>query len=231
MSFDAIALHYRWLEFVTAGTLLQQCRTAFLRELAEAKSVLLLGEGRGRFLVELMKLNPLARITYLDASEAMLSSTRDSLQHRGLMTDRLSLVQANVLDPAGLQRRVTGEPSFDAVASHFFLDCFRADQLEDVTAWVASRTTEDAHWLVSDFCVPNGGWQRARARMILTGLYLFFRLTTRLPANRLTSPDNSISQSGFVLQARKSFNHGLLHSDVWVKQASSGPSRLPGHDR
>ena len=231
MSFDAIAPHYRWLEFVTAGSLLQWCRTAFLTEFSEAKHILLLGEGRGRFLVELLKLNPSARITCLDASASMLSFTRDNLHSRGLMTDRVILLHASIPDLSGLQQPESGAPLFDAVASHFFLDCFGSDQLEKVIAWVASRTTECARWLVSDFCVPSCGWQRRRARLILAGLYLFFRIATRLPATGLTSPDKLLSQSGFRLKARKLFNHGLLHSDVWVKQLSSGSTTPRALDR
>src|SRR5439155_22241467 len=33
MSFDTLAPHYRWMEFILAGKKLQRCRTAFLDEI------------------------------------------------------------------------------------------------------------------------------------------------------------------------------------------------------
>jgi hypothetical protein len=55
MSFDRLAPHYRWLEWVLAGRKLQRCRTAFLDEIGRADATLLVGEGNGRFLGELLK--------------------------------------------------------------------------------------------------------------------------------------------------------------------------------
>ena len=44
MSFDLLAPHYRWMEFILAGEKLQRCRTAFLDELPAARNILLVGE-------------------------------------------------------------------------------------------------------------------------------------------------------------------------------------------
>lgn len=241
MSFDAIAPHYRWLEFVTAGNLLQRCRTAFLHEFKDAQNILLLGEGRGRFLAELLSINSSARITCLDASSRMLELTRSSLQQRKLPKDRVRFVHADALSAecsaavpaARIDSRqdqsslasfsttgtsaVSVEKQYDAVASHFFLDCFQPTQLCQLIAMVDAFTAPGARWFISDFCVPEHGWQRTRARFILAALYGFFRAVTKLPTSRLTSPDVYLRQAGFQLQQRRHFNRGLLHSDVWVK--------------
>jgi ubiquinone/menaquinone biosynthesis C-methylase UbiE len=215
MSFDAIAPHYRWLEYVTSGSLLQRCRTAFLRELADARDILLLGEGRGRFLVELMRLNPHARITCLDASARMLELTRVTLKQQGLSERWVRWIHADVTAVTAGTR--LSEQPFDAVASHFFLDCFRPEQLQQTVALVRPRTLPGARWLISDFYVPDHGWQRLRARLILGCLYAFFRIATYLPARRLFPPDLYLEQAGFGLEQRRWFSFGLLHSDVWVK--------------
>src|ERR1041385_77794 len=57
MSFDALAPHYLWMEWLLAGRKLQRCRTAFLDEARAARDILLLGEGNGRFLQALLQVN------------------------------------------------------------------------------------------------------------------------------------------------------------------------------
>jgi hypothetical protein len=107
---------------------------------------------------------------------------------------------------------------FDAVASHFFLDCFNPEQLERICTIVAACATPGARWLISDFRLPERGWQRLRGRSILWLLYRFFRAATRLPAKRLTHPDRLLERAGLRLESRMHYNQGLLHSDVWVKE-------------
>jgi len=219
MSFDAIEPHYRWLEWITAGSLLQRCRPAFIEELAGARHVLLLGEGRGRFLIELMRLNSAARITCVDASERMLEAMRHAVRDQRLPESRVRFVHADVLssEAGALPAMAPRVPPYDAVVSHFFLDCFRPEQLGKVVASVGGCTTPGARWLLSDFRVPESGWRRIRARIILAGLYAFFRVTTRLPARKLTQPDLLMRGAGFELKQRRFFNFGLLHSDVWQR--------------
>lgn len=236
MSFDAIAPHYRWLEWMTAGSLLQRCRTAFISEVREARKVLLLGEGRGRFLVELLTINPDAEITCVDASLRMLKLMRRTLRMRQLPEKRVRFVHGDLLRaksratvPAAsnpdrrntcdiLDEAVPFLESYDAIASHFFLDCFRPDQLQRIATIISEHTDPGARWLISDFCVPDRGWQRIRARLIHASMYAFFQVVTRLPASRLTPPDAFLRDAGFELAGRRYFNFGLLHSDVWMRR-------------
>ena len=105
MSFDTLAPHYRWMEFVLAGGKLQRCRTAFLKETVDAKNVLLLGEGNGRFLVAARRAMPEARITCVDSSSRMLQLARQRLLETGLSDCRVEFVRANLLDGIHLRRR------------------------------------------------------------------------------------------------------------------------------
>ncbi|WP_415911154.1 hypothetical protein [Oleiharenicola sp. Vm1] len=109
--------------------------------------------------------------------------------------------------------------AFDAVATHFFLDCFARPQLDAVVAGLAGAATPDATWVISDFAVPPHGWARQRARAVHALMYAFFRVATRLPARRLTPPDALLAAQGFVLGGRRTFNHGLLQADWWQRRA------------
>jgi ubiquinone/menaquinone biosynthesis C-methylase UbiE len=105
VSFDVIAPHYRWLEFVLAGEKLQRCRTSFLHGLAAPDRVLIVGEGNGRFLAECRRAFPAAAVTCVDACAGMLSRADRRLHRLGLNRDGIEWVHADALawrpPPAG----------------------------------------------------------------------------------------------------------------------------------
>jgi SAM-dependent methyltransferase len=209
MSFDSIAPHYRWMEFLLAGDKLQRCRTAFLSRIENAQNVLILGEGNGRFLVECRKTLRSARITCIDASARMLQLAGARLARAGLNPEGIAFVRADALAWAPPPR------CFDLIVTHFFLDCFRGDQLERLVASLGAGAQADAAWLLADFQIPERGRGRLRAQIIHRMMYAFFRLTTRLPARRWTAPDPFLESHGFVLEKRLSSDWDLLRSDLW----------------
>jgi hypothetical protein len=109
--------------------------------------------------------------------------------------------------------------AFDAIATHFFLDCFAPAQLRAVVATLTHAATPDARWMVSDFTVPAHGPARWRALAVHRLMYLFFRVTTRLPAHQVTPPDAVLAAHGFRLRHRRTLDWGLLHADLWQRSA------------
>ncbi len=209
MSFDRLAPHYHWIEWLFAGEKLQRCRSACLPLIPAPRRVLLIGEGHGRSLVALLRAFSEAEFTCVDASARMLDCARTRIEAHGLSDRAVEFVHSDIRDWRAPARR------FDLLVTHFFLDCFRADQLAEVVRSLAVTAVPGARWLLADFRVPVAGFGKWRARVILWSLYLFFRRTTRLPASHLTPPDGFLQQCGFVLRARRLFEWGLLHSDVW----------------
>ncbi len=212
MSFDTLAPHYRWMEFVLAGEKLQRCRTAFLEQIPVAHDVLILGEGPGRFLVECRRRLPSASITCVDSSPRMLLAACGNLKSTCLDPGQTTFIEADLL---------TWNPptaSADLIVTHFFLDCFPPDQLESVVSKLAQAARPGAAWLLADFQAPARGLSRLRARLILKSMYAFFRLSTRLPAKRLSDPDGILQRHGFRLQQRKLSEWGLLRSDYWRRE-------------
>src|SRR5690242_3516292 len=138
MSFDVLAPHYRWMEFILAGEKLHRCRTAFLDKVPDAKNILLLGEGHGRCLVECRRRFPCAKITCVDASESMLVQARRRLARHNLESANVEFIHANVLDWPPTEER------HDLIVTHFFLDCFRPDQLEQIIFNIAAAATPGA---------------------------------------------------------------------------------------
>lgn len=212
MSFDTLAPFYRRMEQLFADDRMQRCRIAFLDQIPEAKDILLPGEGAGSFLVPCRGRFPRANIVCVDSSAAMIGQARRSLARAGLREDGVSFVQADLLawEPPSAQ--------FDLIGTHFFLDCFREDQLDPLISRLAAGAKPAADWIIADFQLAPAGWPRIRSRFILAMLYAFFRAATRLPATSLTPPGPFIERRGFRLVRRIEHDRGLLRSDWWRRK-------------
>jgi SAM-dependent methyltransferase len=211
MSFDTLAPHYRNMETLLAGNILQRCRTAHLAEAAGCRRALLLGEGPGRFLVELLRANPRVEVVCVEQSPRMIREARQEVKRSGLDDMRVNFEQKDALawhSPHAV---------FDLVVTNFFLDCFRRDELEGLVENVAASATDEARWLLADFRLPERGWRRWRARVVLALMYGFFRCATGLSASRLTPPDGLLEAAGFRRAGRRHMNFGLVHADLWLR--------------
>ncbi len=211
MNFDRLAAHYHWMEKIFAGGLMQNCRTTFLSRTKSCRQALLVGEGTGMFLAELLRLNPRIQVTCVEQCEGMIKQARQRLSREQLDGSQIQFQQMDAL------HWMPSREKFDLVVTNFFLDCFRAEELQKLVPLLAESTTSGAIWLLADFRVPEQGWRRWRAKAILALLYAFFKLTTALSANRLTPPDSFLTQAGFKLVDRRLVNFGLAHADLWSR--------------
>lgn len=211
MSFDLLAPHYRWMEWLTAGEKLQHCRIAFLDAIPTPANVLIYGEGNGRFLVELCRRFPAASVTVVDESAGMIVQARRRLQRTGLSEESVQFIHADAL------AWIPPSASFDLIVTCFFLDCFREEQLQRLIPTIARAAQPKARWLVADFQIAKSGLWRMRSRMIVALLYAFFRLVTRLPGRELIDPSPHLCASGFSLVRREEHDHGMLHTDWWER--------------
>jgi ubiquinone/menaquinone biosynthesis C-methylase UbiE len=208
MSFDRLAPHYTWMERVLAGPRLQRCRIAWLEHLAGCERILIVGVGHGHFLRACARRFPRATITSVDASTAMLARARRRAGEHG---HRLEYVHASL-------PQWRPEPArFDAIVTHFFLDCFEPTVLGVVVDLLAHAARPHARWLLADFTVPSRGWQRQRARLIHGMMYAFFRPVAGVGARCVTPPDDLLREHGFTLAHRLTTDWGLLQSDAWVR--------------
>lgn len=214
MNFDRIAPHYPWMENIFAGGLMQRCRTRFLACAKSRRRALLAGEGPGTFLAELLRVNPEIQVVCIEHSMAMIEQAQRRLAREHLDLARVEFKQMDVLDWTPPREK------FDLVVTHFFLDCFRAGQLQKLVSLLAASATPDALWLLADFRVPEHGWRRWRANIILAALYAFFKVSTSLSASRLTPPDPFLHGAGFDLTDRRLASFGLAHADCWRRKIS-----------
>lgn len=209
MSFNRLAAHYHWMEIAFAGGLMQRCRTAFLADTQNCRRALLAGEGTGKFLAELLRSNPEIQITCVEHSAGMIAQARQRLMRERLDGLRVQFKQMDALF------WIPSAEKFDLIVTHFFLDCFREQQLQRLVPLLAQSASADAIWLLADFRVPERGWRRARAAILLAALYVFFKIATALSASWLTPPDPFLKAAGFTLSERRLASFGFAHADLW----------------
>ncbi|MFO1487538.1 MAG: class I SAM-dependent methyltransferase [Verrucomicrobiota bacterium] len=211
MSFDHLAPHYGRLERWLAGAGMHRARIALLNELKDPGHILIVGEGPGRFLVECRRRFPTTQITCIDASPRMLQLARERLKRSGLGEDDVCFVRADLLNwqpPPGIA---------DVVVTNFVLDCFDVHELPTVIRTLSRAAAPDARWLLADFQIPATGFWRWRALVMVRMLYVFFRWTTKLSADRLVSPDEYLRLAKFKRVLRRQTDGGLLRSELWSR--------------
>src|SRR5690349_9297576 len=138
MNCDLIAPHYWWIERLGMGRTLERRRRWFLPELGNARRALVLGDGDGRFLRELLRKNSAVRADYVDLSRRMLELAR-----KNAGADRVTYRHADALT-LDLPRH-----EYDLIATHFFFDCFGPRELETLIERVANAARPGAQWIVS----------------------------------------------------------------------------------
>lgn len=213
MSFDALAPWYRALEWMAFGDALQGCRVACLGEIAAPRRALIVGEGNGRFLSELLRLHPGVEVDCVDTSERMLRLARKRVEGElGDQGERVRFLHEDIASWSALERH------YDLVVTHFVLDCFPEAELAGIVRKLARAATDDARWLLADFCIPAYGIARLRARGWLAAMYCFFRITARIPARKLIDPTPFLQVEGFPLSRQHLFRAGMLKSEMWKRK-------------
>ncbi|HVZ15893.1 MAG TPA: class I SAM-dependent methyltransferase [Terriglobales bacterium] len=207
MNCNAIAPWYRLFEYSTFGVALQRRRCHFLPALTASRRMLMLGEGDGRFLQKLLNTNSCVEVDYVDKSSRML----DLAAQRVDSCARVHFHQSDITSDG-----VPGK-EYDAVVTHFFLDCLLPEEINCLIENVRNCVTDGACWVVSEFHIPDDGWQRVRAQAWLRILYASFGLATGLRAAQLPDYKTALVNAEFRLHEESTANLGLLTSQLWVR--------------
>ncbi|MBB5342908.1 class I SAM-dependent methyltransferase [Tunturibacter empetritectus] len=213
-SFDLIARPYRWLEYLTLGHALEHCRLHYLPSLLKRKRALVLGDGDGRFLAELLTQNPHLQADAVDTSATMLQLLRQRCESLAPnASTHLTTHQANALT-------CPLDGPYDLVVTHFFLDCLTQPDLETLINHIARALSPEALWLISDFHIPTG-FMRLPAKALIRSLYLAFRILTNLRTTKLPDHATPLQQAGLTRIAHQHRLAGLLVTELWQFNSSA----------
>lgn len=208
MNCDLIAPYYRWLELAAFGSALASRRRYFLPALARARRALIMGDGDGSFLRDLLLINPHVHADYIDLSAAMLQRARQQME-TACGGARVTYHLADALTHPLPARH------YDAIATHFFLDCFEPPDLAAMIARIHAAAAPGAYWAISEFRVPTGALA-VPARGLIASMYAFFALTTGLRTRCLTDHRPIVEAAGFTLVDASLRLRGLVSSELWV---------------
>jgi ubiquinone/menaquinone biosynthesis C-methylase UbiE len=205
MNIDPLARWYRFVEYCAFGQALERRRFAYLNRLAEARRVLILGEGDGRLLARLLGVAREASIDVVELSGEMIALARARVGS----TDRVRFLQedARLVD--------FGAAEYDGVVTCFFLDCFPEAEAHVLVERLARALKPGGVWLVSDFAIPPYGWRRWHAAVWIWTMYRFFRITTGLQTAWLPRIERLLASAGLTRVEREEERAGMMVSELW----------------
>jgi ubiquinone/menaquinone biosynthesis C-methylase UbiE len=215
-NFDRIAAIYRWGEYLSLGPLLQLTRTRLLNQLGNPRRALVLGDGDGRFLEQLLLRYPQCTAVAADISAAML----DKLRRRCLRSVPDAATRLTTLQRSALEIEIPPDPApnTDLVVTHFLLDCFSQPDVDALTTRIASQLAPGSLWLLSDFALPANPLLRPFARVYIASLYSAFRLLTGLRVRQLPDPQAALHRAGMRRITRITLLGGLLYTELWQRE-------------
>jgi SAM-dependent methyltransferase len=206
LSFDRIARPYAALERLTFGGALQRARVAMLDDARAARRALTIGEGDGRFLRELLRVNSQVQIDCVEGSAEMIALARASIG------EEAHRVRFHQIDALAWQPDREG---YDLVVTHFFLDCLDAAQLAIMIDKLAALSTPRATWLLADFTIPKGRWPALHAQIWVGALYAMFGVAVGLRTQALVDPTPLLEAHGYRCTKSSQSRFGMLRSASW----------------
>lgn len=213
MNCDGVARWYRWLEYLAFGRALEKTRFEYLRTVARARRVLVLGDGDGRFLAALAAENRDCDIDSVDTSGEMLRLAGSRLKRA-----RVSSLERVHLHHADAREFQFPCDCYDLIATHFFLDCFKTEEIVHLISQIARAAAPQATWLISEFREPASGFGRYRARLTIWASYLFFRFAAGLQTRTLPDYRPVLIANGFRMCEFRLRSNGMLISELWRRR-------------
>jgi ubiquinone/menaquinone biosynthesis C-methylase UbiE len=210
MNVDPIARWYKLVEYCAFGRALERQRFTYLDRLADARKILILGEGDGRVLARLCTIAPGAAIDVIEISSEMIRLAKARVPDVNFIKPEVNFIQEDA------RKLLLSDATYDAILTIFFLDCFSEEDARILITRLARALKPGGSWLMTDFAIPPQGWRRSHARLWVWTMYRFFRIATGLKANRLPPIDALLSSAGLHCIARQEGRVGLMISAFWL---------------
>ncbi|MCB1173177.1 MAG: class I SAM-dependent methyltransferase [Leptospiraceae bacterium] len=217
--FDRLARFYDALLFFTSGSLLSRARLAHVQRLLAAESLLILGGGSGRFLIDILERGFQGRIAFLDISGSMILKAQQKLrawQQKQMIRSRTAPNVTWIQAPIA---QVPPEQRFDAISANFYLDLFDPAELQQQINSIQNKLNPGGRLFFCDFAVrPNSSWWQ---RLIVWSLYRFFRISCHISAGTLPDWQTVLPPQNWTILAEASWWRGLVVSRCYTLQTGN----------
>lgn len=198
--FDLLAPVYDLLARLIFGRSIIRSQTCFLADVPHSSKVLILGGGTGWLLSGLLGLKPDCEVWYVELSGRMLALAR-----RRNIAGNIHFIHGTLASVPVVR--------FDVVITHFFLDLFSVPALPTMVQEIVSLSKPTALWLAADFVDRGKWWQR----FLLRAMYLFFKWTCRIDADKLPDWDRTLQDAGLKKIVARRFYRGFIESSVYSR--------------
>lgn len=218
MKFSNTASYFHLLENVFIGKALQQTRVAQLDSYEidpDTAEMLVVGEGNGRFLENLVRMYPGLRVTIVDESAEMLARAKSRLLRAELPVHSLDFRTEDIREV------VLAEHRYTHILTNSFFSNFPEAVVSSIAGKLSAAAKEDAEWWHGDFVMPKRGLSRWRAKAWLAMLYAFFGATAAVPVRTLPEVDRYIEKQGFVRGEDHVFCGSLRRSSRYQRVKSA----------
>jgi SAM-dependent methyltransferase len=199
-NYNAVAWFYDALSRLVFGSSIKKAQIDLLPLIPANSKILIVGGGTGWILEEIAKLHPSGlEITYIDSSSKMIEHSKQ----RDYAANQVHFIETSIEDyllhpsptlPKGKgvsPLRGDGRGVVDVIITPFIADCFSQSAWQQVFTKINASLKPTGIWLYTDFQLNDKSllWQK----LLLKLLYLFFRITCRIPAKQLPDVDGCFS--------------------------------------
>ena len=212
--YDRLSSFYRWIEWLAFGRALMRARKSLVGELAAAEEILVLGDGDGRLLAELAKVQPAAKFTSIEQSPKMLMLQRDRIRSIEA-EDRVKFVCSDATLPEHFQSE------FDAAVAAFFLDCFDADSLDRLLPSILDSISASGEFYFVDFTEPSAKLPRMYAKSMLFLMHVFFAWQTGLKNRTLVDVPKKLSNLGWEIKQQQDHHFKMITARIYRRRANN----------
>ncbi len=203
-SYDTIAFVYDRIARLVFGNTLIRAQQYLVKAIPPGSSILIVGGGTGWVLEEITKIHPHGlNITYVDASAKMIALA----QKRNAGANKVTFIPLPIE-----QMMITGV--YDTVLTPFFFDNFSDETTQKIFSFIDGTLTREGQWLYCDFRNTDVFWQNG----MLKAMYLFFRISCGIEANRLPDVAAIFSQYGYQTEEKKLYMKGFVESIIYKKE-------------
>lgn len=210
--FDLLSPVYDLLQRLFFGNSLVRAQNYFLAPPQKTGTVLVVGGGTGKILVEMLRQNIGQSYVYVDISKSMIRATKRRVR-RYFKTEKADGARPRIQYVcADIGRMPLAK--YDLVITPFVLDCFGDAALSLLIPKLAQALSRRGSWIFTDFHIAEGRPQPL-ARLLIRFLYFCFNRFCGLQRSQLPDFPFFFRSAQLEMNAEYFFLRGLVVTRVY----------------
>ena len=209
--FNRLSSIYDFVVWLVFGNKIQNLKRSFIQSRPTAENTLIIGGGTGEILEYALESNISSRFVYAELSDQMIIKTKA----------RISADDLSRIEFCNDYRATLGEKKFNYIIVPFVLDCYRYKDVKIMLNEFTSALAHKGSIVFFDFNLSKEDGFESRQWKIyfIKLLYVFFRLTTSIPAKRLPSFSRLFSEAGYYKAHTTLISKGWIQAIEWKRES------------